>query len=116
MDLIDKKDGLSAIHAEPVLCRFHRLLHIFFAGGRGVELDKLRTGGIGDHPGQSGLAGPRRAVEDQRTQLVRLDGPSQKTPFSYNTFLPDDFVKAYGADPGSKRGLRLLLFLPHVVK
>jgi hypothetical protein len=31
-------------------------------------------------------------------------------------FLPDDFVKAYGADPGSKRGLRLLLFLPHVVK
>ena len=65
VDLIDKEDRLFSVHAQTVFGAPHGFLHVLFAGGRGIELDKLRTRGIGDHPRQCGLAGAGRSVKNQ---------------------------------------------------
>jgi hypothetical protein len=47
--------------------------------------------GICDYACEGGLAGSRRAVEDDRRELVCLNGPPQKTAFSDDVLLPDIF-------------------------
>ena len=116
MDLIDEENGPFSVHSQTVFRGLYCLLHVLFAGGRGIELDELRARGIGDHPRQGCLARPGGTVKNQRPQLVRLDGPSEKTPPSDNMLLPYHFVQRGGPDPGSQRRFRLLLFLPHVIK
>ena len=92
VDLVYEQDRLAAVHAQGVLGRLDRLLHIFLSRHGGVQLAELGLGGVGDHPGQGGLSGARRAVEDQGAQLVRLDGPVQQLVLSDDMPLPHHLV------------------------
>ena len=62
MYLIDKENRLPAIHPAIVFGSRHNLFHILLAGGCGVNLHKLRAGGIGNHLGKRGFTGARRSV------------------------------------------------------
>ena len=74
MDLIDKKDGLAPVHPEIILCLLYNLLHVFLAGNGGIDLGKIGAGRMGDDFGEGCLACAGRAVKDDRSQLIGLDG------------------------------------------
>ena len=75
VNLIHKENCSPAVHPQVVLGGLDHLFHILFPCHGGVDLLKIRAGGIGDYLGQGGFARARRPVKDQGTQLVRLNRP-----------------------------------------
>ena len=107
MDLIDKKDGLPSVHAKGILSLLHHLFHVLLAGYSGIDLGKICAGGIGDDLGKGGLAGSRRSVKNNRSQLICLNCPVKQLILSYNVLLPYNFLQTGRTKPGSQRRLIL---------
>src|SRR5439155_9529434 len=59
----------------------------------GVDGDKMAARGIGHDHGQRRLPRPRWAVENQRGELVSLDGPTQQAPWAEDMLLTDKLVQ-----------------------
>ena len=116
VDLIHKKNRLLLIHAQGFFRLLYHRLHILLSRHRGVDLREFRAGGVGDHLRKSRLPGPRRAVEDDRTQLVRLDRPVQQLIFSYDMLLSHHLLQRCGTHSGSQRRFRLHRTASHIIK
>ncbi len=71
----------------------------------GVDGDEVAARGVGDDASEGGLARARRAVEDDRAELVGLDGPAQKPPRPDNVLLADEFIERARAHPRGERRL-----------
>ena len=103
MDLIDEQNGLFSIHAEIVLCLLYNCFHIFLACCCCIDLGKAGACGIGDDFCQGGLSGSRRAVKNNRCQLIRLYGTIQQFIFSYDVLLSHHLIQRSRTQPGCKR-------------
>ena len=109
VDLIDEKNGFLPIHAKRLLRLGHHLFHILFPRHRGVDLREARAGGVGDHPGQRGLSRSGRAVENDASQLIRLDGAVKQLILSDDVLLPHHLLQRLRPQSGRQRRF---LFLP----
>ena len=116
VNLVDKENRLLTVAAPALFRRRDHLLHILFAGGRRVDLNEFRTGGIGDDPGQRGFARSGRAVKQDASQLVRLDSPVEQLVPADDVLLPHDLVDRAGPEPRGQRRLCLLILFVHVFK
>ena len=86
------------------------------AGEHGVDGDEVGAGGVGDDARQGGLAGAGRAVEDDRAELVGLDGAAQEPPGPDDVLLADELVEGARAHARGQRRLALDQFLAAGVK
>ena len=110
MDLIDEQNGLFSIHAKIILSLFYNCFHIFLACYGCIDLGKTCACGIGNDFCQSGLSGSRRAIKDNRGQLIRLDSTIQQFVFSNDVLLSDHLIQRPGAQSGCQRRLLVQRF------
>ena len=78
----------------------HRVKSYYY--GMISENDKY-IGKILDHLRESGLAGARRAVEDERRQPIGEQHPSEQFPFAEELLLANELVDGLRAHSGGKR-------------
>ena len=115
VDLIDEEDRPFPVGKR--LLRFgHHFLHVLLSCGCGVDLAENRTRGVGDHHGKSGLPRAGRAVENKRSQLVRLDGAVKELVLPQDVALSHDLVQFFRAKTRSERRLTLQRVLTHKIK
>ena len=76
VDFIDEEDGPLALFAEAGLGGGRDVPQVRDAGHDGVQRDELAFRRVGDDAGERRLACSGRPVEDERRQLIRLDGAS----------------------------------------
>jgi hypothetical protein len=107
MDFVHEEDGALAELAAAFLGRGNRRADIGHPGQHRVDRDKMRPRGIGDDARQCGLAGAGGAVEDDRGELIGLDGAAQQPPRPYDVLLTDELVQR--ARPHPRGQGRLLL-------
>ena len=93
VNLVHKQNGFPPIHSQGVLCLSYHFFHILFSCHCSVDLTKIRLGGIRDNFGKGGLSCSRRAVENNRPQLISLNGTVQQFIFSDNMFLSHHFIQ-----------------------
>ncbi len=108
MDLIHKENGFFAVTAPVGLCLLHHFFHVLLTRHCGVQLAEIGLGGMGNDPSQGGFSRSRRAVEDERAKLVRLDGPVEQLVLSHNMLLSHHLIQRLRPHAGSQR--RFLLF------
>jgi hypothetical protein len=65
MHFIDEEDRALLVELGPLLRLGNRFADLLHSRKHGVEGNKVRRGGIGDHLGQRGLAGTGWAIKDQ---------------------------------------------------
>ena len=92
MDFIHKERGALAVEPGAILRFSNRLANLFDTREHGVEGNKVGLGCISNHLRQRRLAGARWPVENQATQLVRLDRAPQQPPRPDDVRLADVFV------------------------
>ncbi len=107
VDLVDEEDGALAELAAALLRGGDGGADVGHAGQHGVDGDEMRPRGVGDDARQGGLAGARRAVEDDRAELVGLDGAAQQPARADDVLLADELVQ--GARAHARGEGRLLL-------
>src|SRR5262249_21730249 len=95
---------------------FQQLAHFLDAGCDGIELAKAALSMVGDHVGQGGLAGPRRAVEDHGTEPVRGQEPAEQFPRAQEMFLADELFESPWPHPRRQRLSLLAVGFMDVVK
>src|SRR5690606_3903830 len=116
VDLVYKERGALVIQIAP-LARFgNRLADLFDARQHGVNRDEMAFGGVGDDARQGCFAGPRRPVEDERRELVGLDGSSHRRPGTNVLLLAHKFIKRPWTHAVGQRRLLLYLSLPGLTK
>jgi len=69
----------------------------------GIEGGERAAGGVGDNPGQGGLARSGRSVEYYGRELVGLDGAPQQPTWTDDVILSYVFVQSPGAHPERQR-------------
>jgi len=116
MHLIDKEDGAAAIEGALFLRLRRDLTQFLDPGQHGIDAHEPRAGGVGNDHSQRRLARARRPVEDDRGELVRLDGAPQQAPWTEDVPLAHELVQ--GARPHSRgqRRFAIDLFLSCVSK
>jgi len=71
----------------------------------------MALGVVRDDVRQGGLAGAGRPPQDDRRELVGLDGAAEQAPRPDDVLLPDEFIQRLGAHPhGQRRVAKLALF------
>ena len=114
MDLINKQNGFSGIHASIFFCLPDNFFHVFLSGRGGVDLKEFRLCGSRDHFRQRRLSRPRRAKQEDGTEFIRLDGPVEQLVLPDNVLLPHHFIQCPGTKSGSKGGFLFFIFFIHV--
>ena len=77
----------------------------------------MSVGGVGDHPGDGGLAGSGRSVKDDGAEKpVCFNGSPEQGAFADDMLLPNDIVQCLWAHSGSQRCLGAHLFFQRVIK
>ncbi len=99
VDFVYKQNRLFSVHALIVPGFCNDLLHILFPGRSCIQLQELCTGRIGNDLCQCRLAGSRRPVKNNRTQLIRHNGAVQQPVLSDNMLLACDLLKRRRAHP-----------------
>ena len=102
MDLVDKKNRLFAVHADPLLRFFYDFFHILFAGCRGIQLGKLCACRVGDDAGKRRFSRSRRAVENDGAEFIRLDRTVQQLSRADDVLLSNHLVQRCRAHPRCK--------------
>ena len=77
VDLIDEEDGALGVHGPPLLRCLGDAAEVGHAGGDGGDGLEVGAGEAGDEVRKGGLAGARRAPQQQRGDLVRFDGAAE---------------------------------------
>ena len=73
MDFINKQNGLPLLLRSEPLCTFNTVTNCGNACQYGIDGKKMGSGGVGNDPGEGGLARARRPVKDQAGKLVCLN-------------------------------------------
>ncbi len=103
--LVDEEHGPLALLAQAVLRLGQRLADVLHAGGRGRERGQVLGGGVGQEPGQGGLAGAGGPPQDRRADPVRLGQAAQRRAGADEVLLAHDLVEGAGAEAGGQGGL-----------
>ncbi len=97
VDLVEKQDGPAAVGLDAITGTGKDFADILDADGRGIGLLKGGLGTDGDDPGEGGLAGPRRAVEDRAGQSVGVEEAAEEFAGAEEVLLADKVVETAGA-------------------
>ena len=116
MDLVDEEDGLPTIAAVVLLRAGDDLLEVLLAGDGGVYLLEVGLRGVRDDLREGRLAGARRAVKDEGTELVGPDRAVEQGARGDDLLLADDVVEGLRTHAGGQRRVGLLLLLRHILK
>ena len=108
MHLVDEQQRALAGLA-PGARGVERLLQVGDAGKHRRDLLEMQFGGVRQQPRHRGLAGTRRAPEDQRAQRARRQHPRQRAVGSEDMILPDHVRQRARAQPVRQRMRRILL-------
>src|ERR1700758_4072552 len=106
--LVDKEQRALS-HLAPRAGRIERLLQIGDAGEDRGDLLEMQLGGVSQEPRHGGLAGARRAPEDQRAERARLQHPRQRAVGAEDMILADDVGQFARAQTIRQRMRRVLL-------
>ena len=93
MNLVDEHNGALLVKFALLLRLFHDGPDVADARGHGVELLKMAARHARDHLRQRRLARARRAVEDERGNVVRFDHAPQELARANSLLLADKFLK-----------------------
>ena len=107
VDLIDEEDGALAVHGAPLPGGLGDATEVGHAGGDGGDGLEVGAGEAGDEVRKGGLAGARRPPEQQRGNLVRLDGAAEDPPRPDDVALPYELVEGARAHASGQGGLPL---------
>jgi len=119
VNLVDEDDGPPPGRAAAHFRGRHDVLDLPDPREHRAELHEVGPGHVGHDARERGLAGARRAPEDDRVEYVPLDRFAQRHPRRENVLLPDDLVERPGANPigeGSALGGRTFRSARFVVK
>ena len=103
VDLVKEQDGAFAVLAQPAAGPLDGGPGVLDGGGHRGELLEGLGGGGGHHPGQGGLARPRRPPQDHRRQPVGLDQLPQRPARPDQMILAHDLVQGAGPQPSGQR-------------
>ena len=116
VDLVHEQDGAQPAHGQALLGRVYLAAQIRHRAADGRHLHELGPRRLGDDVRERGLSRARRPEQDDRAQLVLLDGGAQPASRPHGLLLADDLLQRAGAHPnGERRHFRLPLVL-HVCK
>ena len=101
MHLINKQNGSSPKLSPQILGLGDRVSNIFNPSQHCVQGNEVGTGGIGNNPREGRFTRPRRPIENERRQLISLDGPPQEPPWPHHRILPDKLVQGARPHPRS---------------
>ena len=99
VDLIDEDDRAALVALAPHLRRLQQLLQLFHAGEDGADRFEVVARAEADDVGEGRLARARRAPQDQRAEVVRLDGPAQRLAGAEHLVLAEDLLERARPDP-----------------
>ena len=116
VDLVDKKNRLFAVHADPLLRFFYDFFHILFAGCRGIQLGKLCACRVGDDAGKRRFSRSRRAVENDGAEFIRLDRTVQQLSRADDVLLSNHLVQRCRAHARCEGGLFFHCGFFHIIK
>ena len=98
-----KSSVFCPLGREAVVGFAQHLAQFLHAAGHGAELLEMAAALLGQQPGQGGLAGARRAVEDHRAQAVGLQQPAEQLPLAEKMLLADELGQRHGPHPRGQR-------------
>jgi hypothetical protein len=102
VDLVDEQDAAAALEGQALLGARDRRPHLGDAGHDGREGVELSADRVGQEPRQRGLAGARRAPQEQRREMTAGDGPAERAALADELLLADELVEVPWAHPGGE--------------
>jgi hypothetical protein len=79
-----------------------RLANVLDPGQHRVDRNEVGQGAVGDDLGEGCFAGAGGTVEDDRGELVGLDGAAQEATGADDRVLADEFIEGAGPHPGGE--------------
>jgi len=101
--LVHEQHRAAPVGGLCLLGRLHRPADVLDAGEDGGEGEEAGVGRLGDEARQGGLAGPRRAPEDERVDLPALQGDAQGLALPQQVVLSHHLAPMAGAHPIGQR-------------
>ncbi len=102
MDLIhEQKSPLPRLRGDPGLGEY--LFEIGDSREHRRQRHEPQAHGVGEQPGDAGLAGSRRPPQDHRAQFAGGDHPADRALRSGQMLLADDFAQALRPKPVGER-------------
>ena len=99
VDLVDEQDAAAAIQRQALLGARDRGPHLGDAGHDGREGVEVGADRVREEPGERGLAGARRAPQEQRREVTAGDGPAERAALADELLLADELVQVARAHP-----------------
>ena len=99
VDLVDEQDGPSAGLTPAMVGGGDDVLDFANAGRDGAERDEVRPRDRREQAGHGGLAGARRAPEDQRMEQSLFEGAPQRLAWPDEMRLADELVERARPNP-----------------
>ena len=113
MDLVHEQDGARAVERQALLGGVDFPAQVGYGAADGRHLHERGLGGFGDNVRDGGFAGSRRAVEDDRADVVLLDGRAQPATRAHSILLPHHVFQRSRAHAHRQRRHLLLAFVLH---
>ncbi len=102
MDLVDEKQGALAVLAA-LAGRLEHAAQVGHAGEHCRQRLEMEIHGLGEQPGDGGLAAAGRPPEDQGAELARLEHPAEGPFRAEQVILAQDLAQRLGAQPFGER-------------
>ena len=103
VDLVDEEDGRLAPQVAVQLRLGDLVADLGDVRFHPVEGFETRAGGLRDDIGERCFPGPRRAVENERGEAIRLDGAAQELALTEDVILAQHLAEGLRAHPCGKR-------------
>ena len=113
MDLVHKQDGTRAVERQALLGGVDFPAQVGYGAADGRHLHERGLRGFGDDVSDGGFAGSRRAIEDDRADVVLLDGRTQPAARTHGILLPHHIFQRSRAHAHRQRRHLLLAFVLH---
>ena len=112
VDFVNEQDGGLPLVLQPVGRQGQHAAHVGHVGFHAAQPLELAPGLPGDDLRQGSLARARRAVEDQRLNAIRLDGPAQQLARPEDMRLADKLAQVARSHARRQRLMSKDVFLP----
>ena len=113
MDLVHEQDGARAVERQALLGGVDFPAQVGHGAANGRHLHERRLRGFGDDVSNGGFAGSRRAVQDDRADIVLLDGCPQPAARANGILLPHHVLQRARPHAHRQRRNLLLAFVLH---
>ena len=103
VDLVEEEDAARALQGQSLLRLGDRIPDLDDARHDGRQAREMGADLGGEQPRQAGLAGSRRAPQEERREVAPADAPPERSAIADEMLLADELVQAARAHPGGQR-------------